>query len=269
MNFSQIVELLEKVSLWPFALLIGIWGLYIYWSLGRKYNKDNNSLFDLSLVASLFAFLMARIAYIIEYWKEYSQFAWFYIPYERYGEDVYLFRLMPWRLFRLWDGGYTVLAALVGFIAMAFYFVVRYKKWDFREMFKVINPPIYFLLGSILILMEFVVGSEVNVTAAIILLVGTGFYLMLDTLLNYTLRKTPERKDVILSYSFVLFSLFAVVITCIAFIPYANHWLDWTLLAVYLVLQIVMFITYFMERVEMYRLRVKEARIKRSRKRSK
>ncbi|KUK77418.1 MAG: transmembrane(s)protein, partial [candidate division WS6 bacterium 34_10] len=79
-------------------------------------------------------------------WSEYGRYAWYFLPYERYGDTVYMFRLLPWRLFRIWDGGLTIFVAMVTFVLILTLLVLFSRKWKWYQLFF----PIYFSMTSML-----------------------------------------------------------------------------------------------------------------------
>lgn len=253
----------------PVVVVILLIALYIYWLLGKKYLKDSNSLFDLWFLTGAFSFLVSRIAYIVENWSEYGESAWFYLPYERYGDDIYLFRLMPWSLFNVFDGGFHPVAAFVTFVFIFFLLSQFYKRWNWKEMYKTISTPVFLILSFSLIAIDFLNESTVNMLAVYALAAINILYLVLLRFGNYVLRNktmTRERFDEIL---FVVILLSSIVLTILLLLSYVDSWVDGLFLVFYVISSLIMIVNYYVERVQQYRSRVKERKIKSSRIRKK
>jgi hypothetical protein len=90
---------------------------------------------------------MARISYLVINWSDYSGYSWWYIPYENYGGDnVYWFRLLPWRFIRIWDGGLTIFVAMITFLVILTLLALLYKKWRWYQLYF----PIFFSMTVML-----------------------------------------------------------------------------------------------------------------------
>ena len=110
-------------------------GTYVYWRGCVETRKNRSSIFDTYIVAILFSVVFSRLAYVISNWSEFSKFIWYWLPYEKYGNDIYLFRLLPWKFFAIWDGGVNIIALFVGFLIILTLLVVLYKKWSWKQMY--------------------------------------------------------------------------------------------------------------------------------------
>lgn len=123
--------------------------------------KERSSTFDMFFLSGFFSLVGARIAYIISNWETFSGFIWYWLPYEKYGEEIFMFRLLPWRFLNIFDGGINILVMFVGFLLFATIGVVIIKKWHWREMF-----PVVFFSAEAMLAMSFVFSGVIanNVT---------------------------------------------------------------------------------------------------------
>ncbi|HNR53152.1 MAG TPA: hypothetical protein PKI16_01600 [Candidatus Dojkabacteria bacterium] len=121
-------------------------GLIIFWRGSVESRKERSSTFDLFFLSGFFSLVSARIAHIVANWEAFSGFIWYWLPYERYGEEIFLFRLLPWRFLNIFDGGINILVMFVSFLLFATIGVVIIKKWKWRDMF----PVVFFSAESML-----------------------------------------------------------------------------------------------------------------------
>jgi len=127
-------------------LLISIAGLFVYWRGCTETRKDRSSIFDTFIISIILGLSIGRISFLRINWSEYGRYAWYFLPYEKYGDTVYMFRLLPWRLFRIWDGGLTIFVAMIGFLLILTLLVLFSRKWKWYQVFF----PIYFAMTSML-----------------------------------------------------------------------------------------------------------------------
>ena len=113
--------------------------------------KDRSSTFDLFIVSIFLGFLIGRIVYILSNYGDFSGYIWYWLPYEKYGDQVYWFRLLPWRFLNIFDGGLNILAMFVVYVLSASLWSSGVKKWRWSQMF----PTIYFS-GEIMLAFSFV-----------------------------------------------------------------------------------------------------------------
>ena len=120
--------------------------LYIFWKLCSRTRKNNSSVFDTYFIGSIFSILFGRIAYIISNYSDFNKYIWYWLPYEKYGDEIFLFRLLPWRFFRIWDLGLEVLFLCVGLLIGCTYWVIFGKKWKWSHLYIAIYASGYILL---------------------------------------------------------------------------------------------------------------------------
>ncbi len=132
--FEVIIELINQIGFWPlfvFGLLLSI---YVFWRESYSH-KDRNSVFDMWFFTILFAMFWARLSFIISNWEVFESLPWALAPYERYGDEIYFFRLLPWRFFDLRDGGFLFTSIFSAYVLFAFLYNILVKRWRWREMF--------------------------------------------------------------------------------------------------------------------------------------
>lgn len=147
---NSIFDIFSKFSPAILFICVVAFGLYVFWRGAMETRKDKSSVFDLFLISIFFGFVGGRIIYILSNWSEFSQLTWWWLPYERYGNLVYWFRLLPWKFFDIFDGGLNILIMFVGYLFTASFWSTFVKKWRWNHMF----PTIYFS-GEVMLSMSF------------------------------------------------------------------------------------------------------------------
>lgn len=142
-------------------LVISIAGLFVYWRGCTETRKNRSSIFDTFIISIVSGLIMGRISFLRINWSEYTRQAWYFLPYERYGDTVYLFRLLPWRFFRIWDGGLTIFVAMIAFLIVLTLLVLFVRKWRWYQVYF----PIFFSMTSMLGLSFVYIGIADNYTA--------------------------------------------------------------------------------------------------------
>lgn len=138
-------------------ILIFLLGLFVFWKESSRSRKNNSSVFDIFFISVIIGILVGRLVYVVSNWSsEYSSLPWYWLPYERYGDDVYLFRLLPWKLLKIWDGQLDILFTFLGIILMQTVSVLFLKKWKWGDLF----PPIYLSNWVMMGLSYFFVGIQ-------------------------------------------------------------------------------------------------------------
>lgn len=135
---EKVVGFFSSFSPAGIFLIIFFVGLILFWRGSVESRKERSSIFDMFFLSSFFSLLIARIVYIVENWNQFSGYIWYWLPYERYGDNVYFFRLLPWRFFNIFDGGIEIFVMFVAFILVGTFAVLVVKKWRWKDMFYVI-----------------------------------------------------------------------------------------------------------------------------------
>ncbi len=159
--FANIINAVKGFisTLNPFLglVLIFLLGLFVFWKEASRSRKNNSSVFDIFFISVIIGILVGRLIYVISNWSsEYSSLPWYWLPYERYGDDIYLFRLLPWKLLKIWDGQLDILFTFLGIILMQTISVLFLKKWKWGDLF----PPIYLSNWVMMGLSYFFVGIQ-------------------------------------------------------------------------------------------------------------
>ncbi|GAB4161442.1 MAG: hypothetical protein Fur003_4810 [Candidatus Dojkabacteria bacterium] len=144
----------------PLLVVIAILSMYLFWNEARKLEKPANNIFDEWWISLIVTVVWGRVAYIVGNWSLFADSFWQWAPYERYGDQVYLFRAMPWRVLTVWDGGFLFSGMLFAFLLINLFIVIRLKHWRLREMYVPIILTQSFMLGAVF----FVYGSILQLT---------------------------------------------------------------------------------------------------------
>ena len=131
--------LVDLHPLWVY-FAISVVGLFFYWRGCTETRKNQSSIFDTFFISITSGLIIARVSYLAINWVEYSRYAWYFLPYEKYGDSIYWFRLLPWRLLRIWDGGLTIFVAMIAFLVILTLLALLYKKWRWYQLYF----PIFF-----------------------------------------------------------------------------------------------------------------------------
>jgi len=153
---QKIIDFLSQINSSLVFLFIFLMGLIIFWRGSVESRKERSSIFDMFFLSGFFSLVGARIAYIISNWESFTEFIWYWLPYEKYGEEIFLFRLLPWRFLNIFDGGINILVMFVGFLLFATIGVVIIKRWHWREMF-----PVVFFSAEAMLAMSFVFSGVI------------------------------------------------------------------------------------------------------------
>jgi len=132
---SNITSFVHSINPLLGLFVIFFLGLYIFWKEAVRSRKNNSSVFDVFIISIIVGVLIGRIVYIILNWSDFSSYVWYWLPYERYGDQIYLFRLLPWRFFQFWDGQLDILYTFLGVLLTQSLMVVFVKKWRWSELF--------------------------------------------------------------------------------------------------------------------------------------
>lgn len=154
---ETIINFINQIGFWPLFVLGLFLSLFLFWKESYSH-KDRNSVFDMWFFTILFAMFWARLSFIIANWELFDSLPWALAPYERYGEDIYFFRLLPWRFFDLRDGGFLFTSIFSAYILFAFLYNVLVKRWNWREMFLPVILSAEVLLVFVLIVYGALVG---------------------------------------------------------------------------------------------------------------
>ena len=177
---NTIIDVIGQIGFWPLFVFGLFLSLFVFWKESYTH-KDRNSVFDMWFFTILFAMFWARLSFIISNWELFESLPWALAPYERYGEDIYFLRLLPWRFFDLRDGGFLFTSIFSAYILFAFLYNIFVKRWNWREMFLPVILSAEVLLVFVLIvygaltgftdvmLGGFLIGGVILIFVAIVL----------------------------------------------------------------------------------------------------
>lgn len=150
--FSVVRDAVPFIAVLLFLYLLS---MFMFWFESRSVKKNPNSVFDMWFFMTIVMILWGRVSYIVTNWASFNEWNFFWLPYERYGEALYVFRAMPWRLFRIWDGGFLFIPMLFTYVLTGFLYTVFIKKWRWKDMFPSVLFSSNFLLGTTLFVYGF------------------------------------------------------------------------------------------------------------------
>ena len=175
-------------------LLVIFFGLYVYWRGSMETRKNASSVFDIFLLSILGGLIAGRIIYVLSNWGDFSQTVWWWLPYERYGDQVYLFRLLPWKFLNIFDGGLDILVMFVAYLLSSSFLSSFVKRWSWKDTF----PTIFFSGETMLSFSFLLLGlSNQNTTwlyEGLILLISPVISIILITYVNKIQKPQRERK---------------------------------------------------------------------------
>ena len=176
-----------------FALLF-LLGMYIFWRGSIESRKNRSSVFDMFLISGFLSGVVGRVVYIILEWEQFSSFIWYWIPYEKYGDEVFLFRLLPWRFLSIWDGGIIILAMFVTLLLVMTFYSLVIKKWRWKHMFF----PIYFssttMLGMSFVYVGITSGFNDWIYKGLVLIVMLAIFFLLFKFIYKIVKDTLMEK---------------------------------------------------------------------------
>lgn len=196
---GTVKEAIQNIHPLVVYLILFLVGLYVYWRGCIESRKNISSVFDTFVFSAILSVAVGRIVYIAVEWETFSSFIWYWLPYEKYGEKVYLFRLLPWRFLSIWDGGLVILAVFVSILLFLTFFVLVIKKWNWKHLFF----PIYFssitMLGLSFIYIGINSGFYNWIYHGLILISILGILYLLYKFI-YRVIKNPKLEKYVLGY---------------------------------------------------------------------
>jgi hypothetical protein len=206
------VFLINLHPLWVY-LLLSIAGLFVYWRGCTETRKDRSSIFDTFIISIVLGLIMGRVSFLSINWSEYGRYAWYFLPYERYGDTVYMFRLLPWRLFRIWDGGLTIFVAMVTFVLILTLLVLFSRKWKWYQLFF----PIYFsmttMLGLSFIYLGVIESYNAWIIRGLILALLPLIFWAISKILLFLIKNSAKRRKLLVYIGVLVVTLSTVYIS--------------------------------------------------------
>lgn len=173
---NQIREVLFQLGFLPIVVFATLMSLYVFWLESRKSNKNQNSLFDGYFLAAILMVIWGRITYLFTNPADYEGLIWSFIPYERYPDGFFVFRLLPWRYFRIWDGEFLFTGLFLGFVIGAAFYTLVYKRWRWRETMSTVIFTSSMYLGTLLFISGFMVEDNNILGQGVVILALTLTY---------------------------------------------------------------------------------------------
>lgn len=206
-DVNNINKSLVSFGFYPLLLTIFFVGMFIFWRESKLVAKNRSSIFDLYFISGFVALLWGRISYILANLSEFVDLPWFLFPYEKYVDGVYVFRLLPWRYFRVWDGGILFTGLFVGFSIAAFIYSIWIKKWNWREMMSSVVLSSNVMFALTLFAYGGVIKDQTVADHGIYLFELSLIYVIVANLIRMFVKKLPELKKRLFDISVLIYSL--------------------------------------------------------------
>lgn len=196
---NEIIDVVKNfassIGFIPTLVILALFGLYIFWSESHTTRKDRNSVFDIYLLVFILTVIWGRVSYIISNPVDFEGLIWSIAPYEKYSDGIYYFRLLPWKYFKIWDGGFLFISMYVAFTILAFTVSTYLKKWRWREMIGVISISASAMLGLSLAFTGYFGDSEVVYRQGVSVITIYVIYLIAHFLLKKLFKRKLARYD--------------------------------------------------------------------------
>jgi hypothetical protein len=130
---------------------------------------------------------------------------WYWLPYEKYGNEVFWFRVLPWRFLRVWDWGIDILLMFVGFLIFASIWVMFVKKWRWSHLFTTIFFTAQIMLGVSFLLLGGYAGNVGWITqGAVMILLPLTLFLLKNSVRAIMIGKKESKVLNVLDTFFIL-----------------------------------------------------------------
>lgn len=211
------VELISNIKnfIGTFNPLVGLFiifllGLYVFWKEASRSRKNNSSVFDAFILSIVVGLLIGRIMYVVLNWSEFSSYTWYWLPYERYGNQIYFFRLLPWRFFQFWDGQIDILYTFLGVLFSQTLTVIFRKRWKWSELFSGMYQSNWFMIALTYMFVGIQSKNDVWLKHGLWILLPFFIFVILQEVL--TKLSSGKRRDFVRSVLQNIFALVAVAI---------------------------------------------------------
>lgn len=220
---STLQNALSSFGFIPSLVVFAIIGMYIFWSESHSTRKDRNSVFDVFFLTLLVTIIWGRFSYILSNPGDFEGLVWSVVPYEKYSDGIYYFRLLPWKYMKIWDGGFLFISMYAAFTIVGFIVSTYIKKWRWREMIGVITISGTVMLGASLIVTGLLGDSDIIVRQGAVVIGIYLLYLILHRLVKQRFKGNQDMYEksifilhfgyFVLSNTFILLSLLLSQIT--------------------------------------------------------
>ena len=200
-KLGQILSWIPPLFLFSFVMIIGA---YVFWKGCSETRKNSSSIFDIFALSSFFGLVVGRISHIVSNWASFSSFIWYWLPYEKYGDEVFLFRVLPWRFLIIWDWGIDIFIMFLGFLMASTFIVVIIKKWKWSHLF----PTLFFTIQIMLAITFFLVGLLIKnndwiVQGGVMIILPFTLFLLKNSVKKIMIGKKENKVLVILDIFFI------------------------------------------------------------------
>lgn len=243
---NKVLEIFQRVPQIVVVFCVVILGLYVFWRGCAQSRKNRSSVFDIFLFSGFFAVLIGRVVHIILEWETYSTFIWYWLPYEKYGDKVYLFRLLPWRFVSIWDGGIVIFAAFLSVILSMTFFSLIIKKWRWKDMFFPIYYSAITMLGSSLVCVGLKTGNRDWIYKGSVLMVILLLFSLFSKFI-YKIVKNPAIEKYVLGYVGVGIVLLSSVYISYMYFSSTLTFLENILVGIFVIWSLVMSGAYLLD----------------------
>lgn len=196
LNVRSFLSTINPLFVLSFVFLVG---MYVFWRGCVESRKNRSSVFDMFIISGLLSSIIGRVIYIILEWDSFSSYIWYWIPYEKYGDSIFLFRLLPWRFLSIWDGGLVIFSMFLSILIFMTGYAAVVKKWRWKHMYF----PVYFSATTMLGLSFAITGvlGEFNdwIYKGVILLFLMAIFFVLYKFI-YSVVKDPLKEKYLFGY---------------------------------------------------------------------
>lgn len=174
-------------------------GMYVFWRGCVESRKNRSSVFDMFIISGFLSAVVGRVMYIVLEWESFSSYIWYWLPYEKYGDSIFLFRLLPWRFLSIWDGGLVIFSMFFSILLFMTGYAVIVKRWRWKHMYF----PVYFSATTMLGLSFVITGISGGFTdwiyKGVILLFLMSIFFVLYKFI-YSVVKDPLKEKYLFGY---------------------------------------------------------------------
>lgn len=217
--YTLVQNVASSIGFMPSLLLLSVVGLYAFWAESHSTRKDRNSVFDIFILVIVLTVVWGRFSYILSNPSEFEGLIWSIAPYEKYSDGIYYFRLLPWKYFNIFDGGFLFVSMYVAFSIFAFMLSTFLKKWRWREMIGVVSVSASLMLSLSLTITGLIGESTLLIRQGVGILIIYIIYLIIRGVLSRARLRYPElfeRGIYILHFGFFVISNVVIILTLLS-----------------------------------------------------
>lgn len=194
-------------------LFFAVFGLFVYWRGCSETRKHRSAIFDSFFVSIILGLIVGRISYLVINWSEYFRYPWSYLPYERYGDTIYIFRLLPWRLIRVWDGGLTIFVSMIAILLALTLFVLIIKKWRPYQIYFPIFFSVIVMLGTSFIYLGLVTNTNIWMITGVVLNLIPLIFWGISKVLLFSIKNGVKRRKTLVYIGILLVTTTSLAIS--------------------------------------------------------